>query len=116
MRKCGIPRKQRLLTKVAPDRCNIIPKRRQLGKYYRLQYYVCVGLAIAQKLLTRFSGHMQVRITIINKRMVMIYRKPTWLENLGLYDTVVFSLRINQGLLLTNLVLNSLISNRFVLP
>ena len=116
MRKCGIPRKQRLLTKLAPGRCNMIPKRRQLGKYYGLQYYECVGLAIAQRLLTRFRRHMQFRITIINKRMVMIYRKPTWLENLRLYKTVVFSLRLNQGLLLTNLVLNSLTSNRFVSP
>ena len=72
MRKCGTPRKQRLLTKVAPGRYNMIPKRRQLEKYYRLKYYVCVRLAIAQKLLTRFSGHMQIRVTIINIRMVMI--------------------------------------------
>ena len=43
----------------------MIPKRRQLEKYYGLQYFVCVGLAIAQRLLTRFSGHMQVRVTII---------------------------------------------------
>ena len=43
----------------------MIPKRRHLEKYYGLQYFVCVGLAIAQRLLTRFSGHMQVRVTII---------------------------------------------------
>ena len=56
------------MTKVAPGRYNMIPRRRQLKKYYRLQYYVCVRLAIAQKLLTRFSGHMQIRVTIIDKR------------------------------------------------
>ena len=72
MRKCGTPRKQRLLTKVAPGRRNMIPKHRQLEKYYRLQYYVCVRLAMAQRLLTRFRGHMQVLVIIINKRIMMI--------------------------------------------
>ena len=71
MRKCGTPRKQRLLTKVAPGRCKMIPNR-QLEKYYRLQYYVCVRLAMVQRLLTRFRGHMQVLVIIINKRIVMI--------------------------------------------